>query len=62
MGTTDLIFKLNNFKSKISAILKRHCCYSNGSCDSFFSKKSNSVVIELSFSSKHIGIVENYCA
>ena len=45
MGVLDLIFKLNNFKPKISAILKHHCCHSNNSCDSFFSKKSNSVVI-----------------
>jgi hypothetical protein len=39
MGVTYLIFKLNNFKPKISAILNRHCCHNNGSCDSFFFEK-----------------------
>ena len=38
MGVTDLIFKLNNFKPKISAILNRHCYHNNGSCNSFFLK------------------------
>jgi hypothetical protein len=31
---------LNYFKAKISAILKRYCCHSNGSCETFV-KKSN---------------------
>jgi hypothetical protein len=28
----DVVYELNYFEAKISAILKRHCCYSNGSC------------------------------
>ncbi len=27
MGVTELVFQLNYFKRKISAILKRHCCH-----------------------------------
>ncbi len=36
MGVTELVFKLNYFKGKISAILKRHCCHSNHSHANFF--------------------------
>ena len=28
---TDVFFKLNYFKTKISTILKRHCCHRNDS-------------------------------
>ena len=35
MGVTELVFQLNYFKGKISAILKRHCCHSNDSYVSF---------------------------
>jgi hypothetical protein len=30
MGVTYVVYELNYFKAKISAILKRHCCHSNG--------------------------------
>ena len=33
IGGHDVLFELNYFKAKISAILKRHCC--NGSCATF---------------------------
>jgi hypothetical protein len=35
LGVTDVVYELNYFKSKISAILKHHCCHSNGSCVTF---------------------------
>jgi hypothetical protein len=47
MGVTELIFKLNNLKTQNIGHIEDHCCHSNGSCDSFFRKKANSVVIIL---------------
>ena len=38
MGVTDVVYELNYFKAKISAILKRHCCHSNGSSVTFVQK------------------------
>ena len=38
MEVTELIFQLNYFKRKISAILKRHCYHSNDSYISFLHK------------------------
>jgi hypothetical protein len=36
LRVTDVIFEsMNNFKAKISAYLKRHCCHSNDSCLTF---------------------------
>ena len=31
MGVTKVFFELNQFKRKLAAILKRHCCHSNHS-------------------------------
>ena len=36
MGVTELVFQLNYFKGKISAILKSQFCHSNDSYVSFF--------------------------
>jgi hypothetical protein len=39
LRVTDVIFEsMNNFKAKISAYLKRHCCHSNDSCLTFVKK------------------------
>jgi hypothetical protein len=46
MNVTDIVFELNVFKVKISAILKRHCCQRNGSWVSSL-KKSNPLDVVL---------------
>ena len=46
VAMVTMTFQYNGyFKPKISALLKRHCCYSNGCCNSFSRKNTTSSVV-----------------